>query len=592
MTAAEKQKAKDMGVPSFFKGKRFRSIREEHLFAALDGAVAAMKGLSSPDPYNGRILGAMAVQLVMNDPRALGDISKRKILSFSQSSEEDRAQFFELLGFEISERYLQARKEEIPEETLFMSSESLVEKLGDIFEEMTELGKQMGNVVVMADEISLIVENDMPDAVNIAQGIVEGVVGSFESLVPSVDASGEIPNPVQRRAVAKAAFLRLGVEDLVQLAAERDITNLPNKAALAKALAEAYQDDLDEVARLTVREAEGEAAFGLVSRLLPLSKAPDLAAAKKGFESLRGHYVEVKPAVFFVYRDVSLSPDGAFLTITGAMRSFHVAPVEVMGTVQLNPKPRKDDITIKLQNDEKWAVVTARRASDLASIGAVLRRSGEVSTAGAVAAPDPLADAPFNTWDPRSLWILELFRRNFQADALTLQDTLMANFDSPKGSDLADEEGEGEGIPPRLASVKLKGQRLHDHPEVCSRLVQRSHLKDVEFRLRKVTDQEKNFSTLTRVRLAWERDHLAVMTGDSGATYDPDLHQLLVRLVRAAAERPLSTELIPILKNVQARSKETDVKAGAKGVLDNGSAVPPEPEDGQITVTAAGETAS
>jgi hypothetical protein len=82
------------------------------------------------------------------------------------------------------------------------------------------------------------------------------------------------------------------------------------------------------------------------------------------------------------------------------------------------------------------------------------------------------------------------------------------------------------------------------------------------------------------------------MTGDSGETYDPDLHQLLVRLVRAAAERPLSTELIPILKNVQARSKETNVKAGAKGVLDNESAVPPEPEDGQITVAAAGETAS
>ena len=581
MTAAEKQQAKEMGVPFFFKGKRFRSLKEEHLFAALDAAVTTMKGLSSPEPYNGRILGAMAVELVMNDKRALGDLSRRKIISFSSSSEEQRAKFFELLGFEISERYLEARKGEIPAEPRFMSPESLIEKLDDIFKEMKDRGKEMSSVAVMDDEIALTVENEMPDTTNIAQGIVEGVVGSFESLVPPVDDQGEIPDPVQRRAVAKAAFLRLGLDDLVQLAAEKEITDLPTRLALAKALSEAYEDDLDEVARLTIREAEGEAAFGVVSRLLPLSKAPSLDAAKVGFESLRGHYVEVKPAVFFVYRDVSMSADEKFLTITGGMRSFHVSPVEVMGTIQLNPRPRKDDITIKLREGDQWAIVTARRASDLASIGAVLRRSGEVSTAGEVTPPDPLGVAPFNTWDPRSLWILDLFRRDFQAKELTLNDTLMANFDSSKGT--APQEEEGDEVPPRLASVRLKGRMLHDHPEVCSRIVQRSHLKDVEFRLRKVTDTEKNFSTLTRVRLIWERDHLAVMTGDSEGTYDAELHRLLVRIVKAAAERPLSADLIPILKNIQTRSQETDVKAG-ESILDKEAAVPPEPDEGQIAV--------
>lgn len=143
-----------------------------------------------------------------------------------------------------------------------------------------------------------------------------------------------------------------------------------------------------------------------------------------------------------------------------------------------------------------------------------------------------------------------------------------------------------------MASVKLRGRMLHDHPEVCSRIVGRSHLKDVEFRLRKVTDSEKDFSTLTRVRLAWERDHLAVMTGDSDGTYDAELHRHLVRLIRVAAERPLGTELIPILKNVQARSKEADVKAGAKGVLNEDSAVPPAPEDGEITVSSGKEASS
>jgi len=140
----------------------------------------------------------------------------------------------------------------------------------------------------------------------------------------------------------------------------------------------------------------------------------------------------------------------------------------------------------------------------------------------------------------------------------------MANFDSSKAGDLQDE---GDEEKPRLASVRLRGMQLQDHPEVCARIVNRAHLKDVEFRLRKVTDQEKNFSTLTPVRLSWERDHIAVLTGADGEDLDVELHRRLVRLVRDAVNRPLSTELIPILKRIEARAQEPDVQAGAEGVF-------------------------
>lgn len=591
MTGDQKAKAKTVGVETYFRGKRFKTLKEEHIFKALDAGVATMKALDCPDPYNGQILAAFAVALVKNDEKSIGDMQQRKIVAITTGSEGERQEFFELLGMEVAERYLAARKDKVPAETRITSPDALIEKLEGVLAEMEERGKDMSSVSALKDEIALTIKEDMPDTFNIARGLVDGVVLSYESLVPLVNEDGELPNAVQNRAIAKAAFLRLSVDDLVELAAEKDVTDLPNKAALAKALSEIYEDDLDAVARLTLRETAGDPVFGLTTRLVPLPIAPDIGAASKAFESLKGRYVEVRPAVFFVYKGVSISDDKRFLTITGAIRSFFVSPVEVAGKVELNKRPRKDDITIKLQEGQKWATVTAPRSSDLAHIGAVLRRSGEVSTSGAVAAPDPLGEAPYNTWNPRSLWMLDLIRQDLQAPTLRLEETLMANFDSPRESnppsdDDEPEESESGKVKPRLASVKLKGRKLEDHPEVCARIVGRAHMKDLEFRLRKVIDQTTGQANRVLVRLAWERDHLAVMTGATGDTIDPELHRRLVRMVRGAAERPLSSALIPILKRIEERSKESDVEADAEGVFDE-ETTPPEPESNPISVAAA-----
>jgi hypothetical protein len=585
MTGGERARAKAVGVPAYLRGKRFRTLKEAHIFSALDAGVSSMQSLGFPDPYNGRVLAALAVVLVANDEKSLGDMAKRKIKAIAKGSEDERKEFLELVSFEISERYLEARKSEIPAETKITSPESLVEKLGNVFEVMEKLGKEMAGISVMSDEMALTLENEMPDATNIAEALVGGVIGSYESLVPAVNDDGDLPTAVERRAIAKAAFLRLGVDDLAELAAENGIEDVPTKAAMAKALAEVYEDDLEKVAKLTLRQTEGDPSFGLITRLLPLSSAPSIQAARKAFESLRGHYFEVRPAIFFVFGAVTLSPDERFLTIAGAIRSFSVSPVEVGGETELNARPRKDDISIRLQADQKWATVTARRASDLAYVGAVLRRSGEVSPSPSVAAPSPLAQLPYSVWDARSLWMLDFFRRDLQAETLKLENTLMANFDSSKASDLQEEGDEGK---PRLASVKLRGMQLQDHPEVCARIVGRAHLKDVEFRLRKVTDQENNFSTHTRIRLSWERDHVAILTGADGETLDPELHNRLVRLVRDAIDKPLSTELIPILQRIETRAQETEVEADADGVLTGPSPVPPEPQGEEISVGGPG----
>jgi hypothetical protein len=565
MTGEEKAEAKNVGVQGFLRGRRFKKLKEEYVFTALDAAVASMKALDCPEPFNGRVLGAMAVVLIKNDTRAIGEMYRRKIAAVVTGDENQRRRYFELLAFEVGERYLASRKGQVPTEARLTSPEFFLQRLEEVFSEMEQRGRELSAVAVASNEVALTPGEGMPDTTDIARAMVEGAIGAYESLVPETE-DGELPNAVERRAVAKAAFLRLGLDDLKRMAEERDLGDLPDKKALAKALSEAYQDELDTVAKLTLQESGGDPRFGLVTRLLPLSKTPEIAKAKAGFASLTGRYYEVRPAVFFVYREVSLSPDSRFLTIKGAIRSFRVNPAEVGGEVILNQRPRKEDITIKLEEGQPWATITGARTSDLWSIAAVLRRSGEVSTSPEVAQPDPIGGAPFHSWDPRSLWMLDLIRRDLRSPALNLGETLMANFDQPKSTDADEEQDDDLPVAPKVDSVRLKGRQLQDHPEVCGRIVGRSHLKDLEIKVEKAQPQGA-FPKRSLVRLAWERDHLVVMTGAQDDEIDGQLHQQLVRTVRDAARRPLGSGLIPILEKIKARSEETDVGVDAEPVF-------------------------
>jgi hypothetical protein len=57
-------------------------------------------------------------------------------------------------------------------------------------------------------------------------------------------------------------------------------------------------------------------------------------------------------------------------------------------------------------------------------------------------------------------------------------------------------------------------------------------------------------------------------------------------LVRDAATRPLGSGLVPILERIEEKAKETEAEAGAGVVFKDTS--PPEPTDGEITISPAG----
>jgi hypothetical protein len=417
----------------------------------------------------------------------------------------------------------------------------------------------------MAQELAVTLE-DLPDATNLARALIEEVAGSYESLVPETEGDDEIPEAVQRHALAKAAFLRLSVDDLAELSASEGHDDLPNKSAMAEVLSEKYADDLDTVAEIVLRREEGDPDYGLVTRLIPLRQAPDIDAAETAFRALRGHYIEQRVALFFAFGDVERS--ASVLRMSGKVRSFTVNPAEAGGKTRLNARPHTDEVTITLRTGQPWAEVNARRASDLNVVRSVLRRSGEVQPAAEVAKSDPLSREPYDLWDPRTLWMLDFLRRDLQSDELRLDDTLMANFVTPEKPRNAEDEPQDERRP-NVESVRLRGRQLHEHPEACARIASGAQLRDMEIRVRKAINLAQGTSKLVRFRLSWEVNHLAVFSGSDEHNVDADLHREIVRLVRDAAPRQLDEDsLLFMLRQIEKRAAEGTVNDDAGSVLD------------------------
>jgi hypothetical protein len=379
---------------------------------------------------------------------------------------------------------------------------------------------------------------DLADPADIAQALIEGAIGRYESLLPETQDDG-VPNRVELRAIAKAAFLRLGVEDLsVEVASEGLRGELPTKDAMAQALAEKHADDLDKVAEIVLRRTEGNPDFGYVTRIVPLKEPPGLDAAYDALSSLRGHYLEARTAAFFIFGDVRRSGD--VVTATGRVRSFTVNPAEAGGQPKLNFKPFNDEIRVTLRKAQPWAEINARRTGDLSMMRAVLRRTGAIDPAAVVPVPDRLATQPYDAWDPRTVWILDFLRSELRSKELRLDNTLVAHFVSPDAARRTTvAEGEDPERRPAVEAVRLFGTQLHKHPEACTLIADGARLRDLEVRVRHTYDLGRGFNRLARFRLSWDDDHLAVLTGTIDEQLDLAVHQLVVGLVRRAASRQI-----------------------------------------------------
>jgi hypothetical protein len=273
---------------------------------------------------------------------------------------------------------------------------------------------------------------------------------------------------------------------------------------------------------------------------------------------LQGNYLEARTAAFFIFGEVTRS--AGVLTARGRVRSFTVNPAEAGGQPQLNFRTFKDDIQVRLRDGQPWAEINARRTSDLGMMRAVLRRTGVIGPAAAVPLPDRLQASPYDTWEPRTLWLLDFLRTQLRTKEVALDNTLMAHFVSPKALATTLAPGEDPERRPAVEAVRLFGTQLHEHPEACVLIVAGARLRDLEVRVWHTYDLGKGYRRLVRFRLSWEDDHLAVLTGTLDEKLDLAFHETIVRLVRVAARRQIDEAGMRFtLAQVARRAEEGDV---------------------------------
>jgi len=529
MSPDDADAADTIGAKRYLRGKRYKAQRGK-IFGHLDRTVRYMRDEKFGDEWNGYAIGGFAAALVSADPKARGQLKRAKVEAIGEP--DTRKELYRLIGLLIAQDYLKERKEEIPAEKRLGLPRRLRNHLDSMLESMAAAGQELGQDDHYASELAVSFPDD--DPFEVALALIERAVENYSSLLPEAEDDTEVPDPVERKAIAKAALMRLHVDALEEEAAGEGFSDLPSKDAMATAIAEKYVDDLGKIAEVVLRRERGDPEYGLITRIVPLRDAPALDSAEAAFTSLRGRYIQARTASFFIFGEVERGSN--ILVVKGKVRSFTVNPAEAGGETLINAKPFTDQIVIRLREDSPWVEINARRSGDLTTVRSVLRRTGEVIPAAAVPVPEGLAGEPYKAWDPRTLWMLDFLRRDLRSDNLALDNTLMAHFLSPETAKAEDEEDEPErNRRPSLAAVRLLGSQLQDHPEACQRIASGSRLHSLEVRVRHVYNPAQGLSKLVRFRLGWEDDHIAVLSGASDDTIDAELHRTLVRLVRQAA---------------------------------------------------------
>jgi hypothetical protein len=517
---------------------RFRLAR---LVKALDQAQNSLSILKL-DPWDGRLLAGLAASFMRGDRKVLGWFTNRKPTGFKTTKDVDR--LHELLGKAVAEKYLNKRKKPKHRERPLAVYDGIEQDLAKIMDAMRQEGKATEEEAAFAKELA--VENPLlGDGLEGARRLLEQAIGDYESLVPPVTGGNEdVPTDVQDKAISKAAFLRLRAEDLIEIGEREGLMDLPTREALAEALARKYKGEHDKVARLVLRQEDGDPEYGLVTRLVPLDRVPDLDQAQADLAPLVGRYFETRTAQWFVFREVTR--DGNQLVIRGRVRGYTVRPAEVGNTAKLNASPHKEDVTIRLRRGVIWAETDARRPSDLNAVRAMLRRADIAKPLNGVPSPTAIKQDPYSGWDPRTLWMLELMQRELFTDPFVVTNVLMVNFERPS---------RGEQVPANqstVQAVRLRGNRLQDHPEVCSLITRQRHMFEIQIQLRYWTNKKAGTSVILKARISWADNHLVVMTGDLDGNLSVEVQRALVKAVRDAAGRDVDVDrLLLLLRRIE-----------------------------------------
>lgn len=334
-----------------------------------------------------------------------------------------------------------------------------------------------------------------------------------DEVVPAVQTSdGRILPEEFDRELIKKALASLKAEGLRKVAHRNAIEASGGLEELATRIGWLYRWDRERIAQLVLEnEPEPTEERSHVDRLYPLAEIPNLEYVHGRLDYVLGRYIRTGIARWFVFETLDAEAANR-LVLTGTQRAFR-ADITEHDEAPSVVAIAKNEHPVQVVVDRDSPLLRVRQGNTLESAAAVeaLRVAARVQLLGGVPhSTHGITEGPALAFAPASLFMLDLLATRFHSAGLRDRDLTVARFriDEDRGrSDF------GEAPKPRLRAVRFEGSHLLDSPPACKLLAEEGRaLVDVAMTVKAPRRPDKQEGRYP-VRVAIERDHVAVLTG-------------------------------------------------------------------------------
>lgn len=345
-----------------------------------------------------------------------------------------------------------------------------------------------------------------PDVTDLLREDLRSALERGAVVAPHVGDDGEIDPSEFEREIMKRALIRLKVSDLREEARDAGIDWRGKEEELADRLARAFKFDEQAIAELVLRYEDqyGEKPpRGLSDRVYSVSGASsNLAAMSLALRSMRGRYVRVGVARWFVFESVEFR--GEALAVTGRFRSFQAEATEEDNDFSITPREVSALATAVFEPGDDLVRVRSKGTREAVAALAAIER---VTSIGRNPAMPVRFDVPpsLMSWDRGTLFLLDLVAHAFNDEPLFVRNLTSAHFETNETEII---EGEAQ---PRIRSVTFSGDWVGDSPQVCQLLVERRRLVAVSLLMKFEPNQNETY--FFPMRVGFGRDHIEVSTG-------------------------------------------------------------------------------
>lgn len=369
-----------------------------------------------------------------------------------------------------------------------------------------------------------------------------------DELLPAVEPGSNVsidPDELSRE-VIKKALVGLKLATLREVARDRKVPASGNREDVASRIADAYNWDEEEVARLVLaNEEEPQPDRGHVDRLFPLEEAVDLAYVKQRLDVVRGRYVRIGVARWFVFD--TIGADDEEIDLAGTVRSYQADVSYQTGINEIEETPV---LTAVPSEDRARIAVTPENLIRVRRATASAARAG-VEALHITARLRPLRSVPLRgtsriseavlSLHPASLFMLDLLNTRLRQVGLRDLNLTIARFRvSAEGHETTEEFARR----PSLHAVRFEGTHLLDSVPACE-LLSEEHRALVEIAIHvRTAPRPGREGGRFPIRIGLESDHVVVATGYGSGQPELSLevHQAAVEAVRQEIQQGFADE--------------------------------------------------